>query len=197
MLENHVHIPFISDTGTTPPESCIFGQILNVGALLFAITMYVRYRQVKLFQLDDEVKLNPNWNVFSLVFGSLTSIGITIVGNFQETAILSIHMIGASMTFGCGTTYICIQTVIFYHFRDIYFKNPECDNIACWKEEDGGFTYKVVATLAEWLLALSFMVYIFRTSKEYKLLEFEKIRFKNKVSKTSTESKNKVEEITI
>ena len=26
--------PYISDTGTYPPESCVFGQLMNLGALL-------------------------------------------------------------------------------------------------------------------------------------------------------------------
>lgn len=34
--------PYISDTGTLPPESCVFGQLLNIGAVFAAFTMYVR-----------------------------------------------------------------------------------------------------------------------------------------------------------
>ena len=37
--------PYISDTGTTPPESCIFGQLLNLGAALLTLTFYIRYKQ--------------------------------------------------------------------------------------------------------------------------------------------------------
>ena len=38
--------PYISDTGTFPPESCIFAQLLNFGALLVGIIVYIRYKQV-------------------------------------------------------------------------------------------------------------------------------------------------------
>ena len=34
--------PYISDTATRPPESSIFSQIVNFGALLLAISFYIR-----------------------------------------------------------------------------------------------------------------------------------------------------------
>ena len=222
ILQNHVYIPFISDTGTIPPESCIFGQLLNVGALFFAITAYVRYRQVQFLQSMVEIKLNKKWNISGLILGILTSIGISIVGNFQETAILFIHMIGACMAFGIGSWYIIIQTRISFYFRHLYRKHPEFNigrkmlyfriflsvcslilttiaaifmvlamsqfkgkNIACWKEEDGGFIYKVIATFAEWILGFCFLCYILSTTNEYKLIEYEEIRFKTKISNGS------------
>ncbi|XP_053402214.1 DNA damage-regulated autophagy modulator protein 1-like isoform X1 [Mercenaria mercenaria] len=37
--------PYISYTGTTPPESCVFGQLLNIGAVLAGVIIYTRYRQ--------------------------------------------------------------------------------------------------------------------------------------------------------
>ena len=44
-----VHLPYISDTGTLPPESCIFGQFLNVGALLVGIDIFIRFKQASFF----------------------------------------------------------------------------------------------------------------------------------------------------
>ena len=38
--------PLCISKGTVPPESCIFGQLLNIGALLLAIIFYTRYKQV-------------------------------------------------------------------------------------------------------------------------------------------------------
>ena len=31
-----------NSTGTVPPESCFFGQMLNIGALLLVITFFIR-----------------------------------------------------------------------------------------------------------------------------------------------------------
>ena len=59
--------PYISDTGellvsirescslhppgTMPPESCIFGQLMNIGAVLLCFIFYTRYKQVKSISL--------------------------------------------------------------------------------------------------------------------------------------------------
>ncbi|XP_031333313.1 DNA damage-regulated autophagy modulator protein 2-like isoform X2 [Photinus pyralis] len=217
ILQNHVYIPFISDTGTTPPESCLFGQVLNIGALLFTVTAYIRYRQVRFIQAMAEVNLNKFWNNLGLVIGILSSIGLTIVGNFQETSILFIHLMGAGMTFGFGSAYMGVQSAISYFVRNFYEKHPEInisnkilyskiavsvcccllvivsgisilmalaefkgESIPCWSESEGGFTLKLVATVTEWCLAICFICYLFIFASEYKLIEYEEIRFRMK-----------------
>jgi hypothetical protein len=42
-----MNLPYISDTGAYPPESCIFAQFLNFGALLVGVDVYIRYKQVE------------------------------------------------------------------------------------------------------------------------------------------------------
>ncbi|XP_052697001.1 DNA damage-regulated autophagy modulator protein 2-like [Crassostrea angulata] len=41
--------PYISDTGTLPPESCVFGQLLNIGAVVgkLLIDLYIVIYQVQ------------------------------------------------------------------------------------------------------------------------------------------------------
>ena len=39
--------PFISDTGTFAPESCFFGEMLNIGAILIAVTVYLRHLELR------------------------------------------------------------------------------------------------------------------------------------------------------
>ncbi len=104
----------ISDTGTLPPESCIFGQIIAIGSfmsihfylknyilfyemkviiffsyfeLIFKalIIVYIRYHYVK-FCINkdaDKYKFMNKHNKTAFVFGVLSSIGVSIVGNFQ------------------------------------------------------------------------------------------------------------------
>ena len=48
-------------------------------------------------------------NTLSLVLGLLGSLGVSIVGNFQETSVVVVHFIGASLCFGLGTIYLWIQ----------------------------------------------------------------------------------------
>jgi len=105
--------PYISDTGTTSPESCIFGQIVTFDALLsklfFSISnfildiflnenlfkafflVYARYQQIKLIIILNQniYKLrisNINYQIFNIigyVFGLIACVGLTLVGNFQ------------------------------------------------------------------------------------------------------------------
>jgi len=111
---NHTELdwPYISDTGTRPPESCIFGQLVNIGALFAGITFYIRYKQVSEFcsshQLSSRLRLI---NYLSLGVGWFAAVGLTLVANFQETEVLAVHLTGAFMAFGLGTLYLWSQVL--------------------------------------------------------------------------------------
>jgi len=70
--------PYISDTGTKPPESCIFGQFLNIGAFLLCVIFYIRYKQVAEFYTayPHEKKRLKKMNTFSMGLGILGSLGV-------------------------------------------------------------------------------------------------------------------------
>ncbi|CAE1157558.1 DRAM2 [Acanthosepion pharaonis] len=110
--------PYISDTGTYPPESCVFGQLLNILALLIGMTLYIRYRQV------DEMYKNSGrrhlifFNKFAFGIGLLAAMGVSIVANFQESNVLIGHVVGAVLAFALGTLgYGWLQTIISYRTR--------------------------------------------------------------------------------
>merc|ERR1712142_1355442 len=110
--------PYISDTGTIPPESCIFGQFLNIEAFLLSLTSYIRYKQVADFYVAHEKQvLLKRLNTVALVMGLLGSLGVSIVGNFQETSVVVAHFIGASLAFGLGTIYLWIQVHISCYLK--------------------------------------------------------------------------------
>lgn len=110
--------PYISDTGTTIPESTIFGLFLNLGSIFIFLTMYVRYLYVKRCYLNDPNLLNftsvKRLNSISLWLAAIISLGGIFVANFQETVAFIPHMIGAFCCFGVGSVYFCLQTVISY-----------------------------------------------------------------------------------
>jgi len=87
--------PYISDTTTRPPESCIFSQLVNVGALLLALTFYVRYKQVaeycSSYQLPRRLAV---LNSFCLGAGWTGALGLSLFANFQETEVAVIHWTG-------------------------------------------------------------------------------------------------------
>ncbi|XP_038609226.1 modulator of macroautophagy TMEM150B isoform X2 [Tachyglossus aculeatus] len=69
--------PYISHCGSFPPQSCIFSQILNLGAAMAATICLLRYHQLQ------DWGAPPSWNQVSLGAGLLSALGTSIVGNFQ------------------------------------------------------------------------------------------------------------------
>jgi len=116
--------PYISDTGTFPPESCVFGQLLNIGAVLCGVIVYVRYRHVA--HLHGNIpgrRVLINLNTASFVVGLVTNLGVSLVGNFQETSVIAVHLLGAFMAFFVGFIYCVLQTIISYKMAG-FSENP-------------------------------------------------------------------------
>ncbi|XP_039357877.1 DNA damage-regulated autophagy modulator protein 1 isoform X2 [Mauremys reevesii] len=85
VLGGHVEplVPYISDTGTKPPESGIFGFMINISAFLAAATMYIRYLIIEK-QNESSIFMSPSCNLITLCIGLLGCIGMGIVANFQS-----------------------------------------------------------------------------------------------------------------
>lgn len=78
-----------------------------------AIAVYVRYREIQ--EIDRTTENNErveNLNKKSIWLGFVAAFGVSIVGNFQETNVFIIHVLGAFLAFGLGTVYICIQVSV-------------------------------------------------------------------------------------
>ncbi|XP_037356854.1 DNA damage-regulated autophagy modulator protein 2 [Talpa occidentalis] len=108
-------LPYISDTGTVAPEKCLFGAMLNVAAVLCIATIYVRYKQVQALSPEESriIKLNKA----GLVIGWLSCLGLCLVANFQKTTIFVVHVCGSVLTFGMGSFYMFVQTVLSYQMQ--------------------------------------------------------------------------------
>uniref|UniRef100_A0A8C7XEW7 DNA-damage regulated autophagy modulator 2b n=1 Tax=Oryzias sinensis TaxID=183150 RepID=A0A8C7XEW7_9TELE len=104
-------VPYISDTGTTAPERCVFGIMMDVSAFLGVATMYVRYKQVEALDGQEDRCLR-RLNVSGLLLGLISSFGMCVVANFQKTTLFSMHLVGAVLTFGFGAVYIMVQTAL-------------------------------------------------------------------------------------
>lgn len=120
ILLNHCEVawPYISDTGVHIPESCIFSQLLNIASTLIALTIAVRYKQVEQ-QCRDNLIPDANkifaLNKVSFFLGLASAAGLSIVANFQELQLFTIHMIGAFSAFGFGLIYCALQTRLSYY----------------------------------------------------------------------------------
>ncbi|XP_024942879.1 DNA damage-regulated autophagy modulator protein 1 isoform X2 [Cephus cinctus] len=107
--------PYISETGTLSPESCIFAQFLNIAALLLACCVYIRHRQVEQWYIErGEDLIDRKAIVMSAWCGGLACFGLDILANFQEARVVAAHMIGAMTCFTAATVYFCLQTYLSY-----------------------------------------------------------------------------------
>ena len=111
--------PYISATGTNRPESCVFGLLLTVAAFLTLVIIYLRYRLVK--ELNRGADALTGWlNLAGAALGLISTIGLCIVANFQETAVLSVHLVGAFLCFGFGTLYSILHAIVTHRMHPLY-----------------------------------------------------------------------------
>lgn len=195
--------PYISDTGTKPPESCIFSQLLNMSAALCLCTIYVRYKLVLVLVGHEDAKLR-RINKAGIVLGILTSIGLSLVANFQETAVAAVHVTGAVLVFGVGVLYSLIQTILTYqmhpNFNGLYICRlrltltlaPACLMLMTfigatisriqmepgtdklnWKPSQPGYAAHIVSTVGEWMTSILFLFYFLTFVRDFMKLKLE------------------------
>ncbi|XP_015276260.1 PREDICTED: transmembrane protein 150B [Gekko japonicus] len=103
--------PYISTCGSYPPQSCIFGQVLNIGAFLGVAICCLKYQQLR------DYGCNSHLNLAGLIFGLLCALGSSVVGNFQQYNQLETHLFGAFLAFVVGILYFWIQAVLTYRVK--------------------------------------------------------------------------------
>ncbi|XP_046751943.1 DNA damage-regulated autophagy modulator protein 2-like [Diprion similis] len=105
--------PYISETGTLSPESCIFAQLLNIAAFLLACFVYIRHRQVEQWRIErGDNSVNRSMVLLTAWSGFLSCLGLDILANFQEARVVAAHMTGAMTCFMAGTLYFGLQTYL-------------------------------------------------------------------------------------
>ncbi|XP_054845392.1 DNA damage-regulated autophagy modulator protein 1 isoform X1 [Eublepharis macularius] len=193
VLCGHVEplFPYISDTGAKPPESGIFGFMINVSAFLGAATMYTRYLIIK---KQNEVTnfIAPYFNIITLIIGVVGCVGMGVVASFQELAVPAVHDGGALVAFVCGVVYIVFQTIISYKSRPEWSTPCICyirlalsimsfiaaiPMIVCasvisitkidWNPGEKDYMYHFVSAVCEWIVAFGFVFYFLTFIKEF------------------------------
>ncbi|XP_075153546.1 DNA damage-regulated autophagy modulator protein 1 [Haematobia irritans] len=207
VLQGHVvpTIPYISDAATYSPESCVFGQMINIGSVLLGITIYIRYRQIlQLYEHHPDLGTNMlRYNRIAVWFGLASCLGISVVGNFQETNVRVVHFIGAFFCFGFGTLYFWMQALISYMVYPIAGTKMKAHlrlgmSVCCtilfillavtgilshiffkgqnprkWYPSDGGWYFHVVSSVSEWIVATVFSFYILSFTDEFRDVDLE------------------------
>lgn len=110
---------YISDAATYSPESCVFGQLINIGCVLLGIVVYIRYRQIEqlIIHHPSLMETSAKMNNTAMWLGIGSCLGCSIVANFQETNIRIMHYIGALNCFGLGTAYFWMQAYLTYNIH--------------------------------------------------------------------------------
>ncbi|XP_064481051.1 DNA damage-regulated autophagy modulator protein 2-like isoform X2 [Ornithodoros turicata] len=185
--------------GTHPPESCIFSQLLNICSLLLVGTVYVRYKQIEQYYRDHLSQESPRvlrLNRISLWLGCVASLGVSIVGNFQETEVLTVHVFGAFLALGIGTLYTWVQTAMSFRMQPLvnsltaarfrlgisvlataaFLSTAVTAPLSIarfhgrdktkWGPDDGGYRLHLASTVSEWLLAFTVNLYILTFVRE-------------------------------
>ncbi|KAI6216031.1 hypothetical protein M3Y94_00455600 [Aphelenchoides besseyi] len=103
--------PYISASGDHRPESCMFSMFLNICAFLSVLIINLRYHLISELNRDSN-QLLKRLNTYGLYLGTIAAFGMFVVANFQETAVIRIHLFGAFVCFGGGCLYMIGQTWI-------------------------------------------------------------------------------------
>lgn len=189
-------LPFISDTGTMAPESCVFGQLLNMTAAAALACIFIRFKQVRV--AAEGTPSVSRLNDLGFVLGMLACLGMSLVANFQETNVIIIHMLGAMMCFGIGSVYTILHTWITFRLRNrgmmtclrlflsvssvfLYIitmvftskalKMHKGKDPLKWIDTDEGYLEHQVATSSEWLLAISFLAYFWTYIPDFRWMK--------------------------
>lgn len=104
-----IYLPYISETGGWPPESCIFTMTIILGSFLGTLVIFVRYLVVADSSRDQTV-LRMNKRAF--LIGLVSWFGLAVVGAFPMSTVLAVHLVGAGVHFVLGLVYIFLQTAI-------------------------------------------------------------------------------------
>lgn len=107
-------LPFISDTADLAPESCFFGLMTFISACAGISTMFAMYKYMEALGADTGA-VSARCNRATLVLGLLSILGMSVVATFQETSVMTVHLLGAMLFFLSGVLYISFQT--FLSFR--------------------------------------------------------------------------------
>ncbi|XP_042873430.1 DNA damage-regulated autophagy modulator protein 1-like isoform X2 [Penaeus japonicus] len=179
VVEGHVEpdFPYISATGNYPPESCFFGQMLNILAVLMAALVWVRHKIILDYCAKNiAVKTLPSRSRVASFFGYAASFGISLVGNFQAVMSYSLEPRVNSRAVShlrvfCSflASAMCVITVVFSYLhtrdnRDVAYWTSEHS----WMRERNNWAYHVVATASEWVLAGTFYVVLLTLVPEFK-----------------------------
>jgi len=195
---------YVSDTGATSPELCWFALLLSLTSISLGFVMYIRYMQVAEYFRQEKNRTMRLINVIAIVIGMISALGGMIVAAFQETNILSMHVLGAFLSFLGGAIYMIFQAFFTFKMLPMFVNKTiavirliigiSCvilfaisyitaakslakfkgDNFLKWDRDEETWNLRAVSVTAEWVMAALFDVYLLTF-----VLDFRKISYKS------------------
>ncbi|MCI4385021.1 hypothetical protein PGIGA_G00045600 [Pangasianodon gigas] len=185
-----VEFPYISTCGTYNPQSCLFSQICNICSVLALWIVIIRFQQVRDLNCSSRV------NTASLVLGFISSIGISIVGNFQQSVVMGAHLLGAFLAFFVGLAYFWLQVWLTYHAKPSHDKKwagpariifcSLCTCLVFVMSVLHNTGYRSAAAMSEWALVMCFFMLFGIFSAEFRHIDFHELHVQNEGSSKSS-----------
>lgn len=115
--------PYVSENASRPPESCIFALFISTCALIIAVIVYVRYKQVKAFYRVHWVSHTINRiNRVALYVGWTCAVAFSVTACFPVAQEPTVHYTAAYVGFGSGILYFVLQVnglALIYRIKSI------------------------------------------------------------------------------
>ncbi|KAF7697998.1 hypothetical protein HF521_004508 [Silurus meridionalis] len=153
----------------------------------------MRFQQVRDFNCASRV------NTVSLVLGFISSIGISILGNFQQTVVMGAHLLGAFLAFFVGLAYFWVQVWLTYRAKpsdDKKWAGPAriifcslCTCLVLLMSVFHNIGYRSEAAMCEWALVMCFFMLFGIFSAEFRHIDFHQLHVQNEgLNKSTLES---------
>lgn len=184
--------PYISECGTYSPQSTIFSQICNICAFLGLWIVVVRFQQIR--DYGDHGKAN----IASVVLGSFSCAGVSILGNFQQSVLGKVHLVGALLAFLMGVGYFWVQLFLTYRAQpshDRYWVGPSrviccflCTVLLIAMFVLANTGHRSAAAMCEWALAMLLFCLFGLFVAEFRHIDGHRLTVQRKVLKTRSNS---------
>ena len=203
--------PYISDTGTFAPESCVFTLVMNLAGVVAIAIFTLRYLHVVQYNrgCSDGIQ---RINTAALLSGYVSAFGIMVIGAFQVTNQLTVHFIGALMAFIGGTVYMFLIASLGFR-RDVKFgvnERPYAKarmimavvsalsiiimiattqvslSFILWNS----YNIHLVSTVSEWVMVLDLLAFLMTFSQELNIIQLQVVLVRCFGSSNSSVSSN-------
>lgn len=184
--------PYISECGSYTPQSTIFSQYCNICAFLGLWIVVIRFQQVRNY--GDHGKAN----ILAMVLGFVSCLGVSVLGNFQESVEMQVHLVGAFAAFFVGAAYFWVVLFLTYHAQpshDRHWVGP-CRALGCCLCTALTIAMVVLANtghrseaaMCEWALVMAFFCLFGLFAAEFRHIDCHYLTVQRHVLKPHTET---------